>query len=761
MFLDAVTPRPKTTPSMVSLLTGHYPYVHGIRANFKPLPAVELEIDPSSPLHPRADTPGTLAERLRGEGYRTAAFVSNFVLTRDRSGLQRGFEVYDDELPDSEQNRKNILERKAKATTDRALEWIAENGDEPFFVWVHYIDPHGSYDPPEDVLRDIQSMEVTGVPPSAGPKVPLAAADLQEVLVDRSGRRIFVARHNLLPHPDAPRDDTQFYVDAYDAEIRFMDRECGRLLEATRSRNLRDRTMVVFTADHGESLGEHSIYFEHGYLIYEPSSKIPLVVRVPELGDEMRGTQIEEQVDLLDVHATILDWLGLTPDAGLPGRSLLAAIRGGDAPESRPAFIEKAEHGFNLRAVRLSGWKLIYNFENPPAWPLRDKRELYHIATDPFEEKNLYTSDDPRARAARDELHPLLMEFVRSTAELRSFAGEEAEAVANLSEADRKRLEAMGYTNPLEQAAIPTPSSTPTEPFETRIPPDTEDPVEILRWALQDRPALRAFALAILAHAGEIDSEELFSYLAPHHPPAVRCTAAELLGELRIDGARNRLHEMLESAEGIELALSCATGLLLLGDDAAYPTLEKGLTHWNAAVRARAAHALSRVASPAFRSTLRTLEEDPEPEVRVMALRTLLLQDEPGAREALLEVIRESLEGTRSSVVRNPLAVAAGVLTLAETGAASELSTLYASLAPERAQLLQGVFFEASLWCIPGSAEGVLAQIDSIPPLTRRRILNAAASRAGEAARDVLRRSLHDEDPELRVIAAAHLLRTR
>src|SRR5690349_10824735 len=144
----------------------------------------------------------TAAEDFKKDGYRTAAFVSGFPLDR-RFGFDRGFETYDDHLPKGNDRRRTpYVERFADATTDAALKWLGSSISSRWFLWVHYYDPHAPYEPP---------------------------ADLAE-------------QYRQLP---------------YDGEIAFVDRQLGRLLRALESGNQTSKTIVLVTADHGESLGEH------------------------------------------------------------------------------------------------------------------------------------------------------------------------------------------------------------------------------------------------------------------------------------------------------------------------------------------------------------------------------------------------------------------------------------------------------------------------------------------------------------------------
>ncbi|MDQ3068571.1 MAG: sulfatase-like hydrolase/transferase [Acidobacteriota bacterium] len=203
-FTQAYATVPETLPSHSSMMTGLYPAGHGVHENARALAAV----------HP------VVAERLQQAGYRTAAFVSSFVLAR-RFGLARGFETYDDELPAARQ------ERSAKETTDRALAYLAAPSGKPVLLWVHYFEPHTPYAPAEPYL----------------------------------------SRHAQKP---------------YLGEIEVMDAELARLVQAFGAHASRAGTpaAIVIAGDHGEGLGDHG-EAQHGHLLYQSTMHVPLVIAGP------------------------------------------------------------------------------------------------------------------------------------------------------------------------------------------------------------------------------------------------------------------------------------------------------------------------------------------------------------------------------------------------------------------------------------------------------------------------------------------------
>jgi choline-sulfatase len=200
-FRHAYATAPETLPAHGSMFTGLYPAGHGVHENARPL----------------ARGHDRLAERLKQVGYRTAAFVSAFVLAR-RFGLAQGFDVYDDALPGGG------VERTARATTDAALAHLGAAGEGPLFVWVHYFDPHAPYAPPEPFRRR---------------------------------------------YAQAP----------YLGEVAAMDAELGRLVQAFERRAAGPAAIVV-AGDHGEGLGDHG-ESQHGNLLYQSTMRVPLLLAGP------------------------------------------------------------------------------------------------------------------------------------------------------------------------------------------------------------------------------------------------------------------------------------------------------------------------------------------------------------------------------------------------------------------------------------------------------------------------------------------------
>lgn len=271
----------------------------------------------------------TLAEMLRMRGYLTAAFVGAYVLD-SRYGLDQGFGHYDDAVHAHVAVEDGYNERPADEVTDAVLGWLertnAGPSGPPFMIWAHYFDPHGPYEP------------------------PAAYADL----------------------------------DAYDGEVAFTDAEIGRLLGWLENEGLLDRTLVVFTSDHGEGLGDHG-ELTHADLIYESTMRVPLILSNPVLFPEA-VTVADRVTGSVDIVPTVLDLLEIEPlPPGLDGRSALAA-----ADPERAIYIETLapllDYGWApLRGLRRVADKLI----------LAPDPEYFDLRRDPGEQDNLYARGGP------------------------------------------------------------------------------------------------------------------------------------------------------------------------------------------------------------------------------------------------------------------------------------------------------------------------------------------------------------------------------
>ncbi|MEZ5461815.1 sulfatase-like hydrolase/transferase [Dokdonella sp.] len=313
-----------------------------------------------------------LATRLNEAGYSTGAFVSAYVL-RAMFGLDRGFDHYDDELTSG---AEGWLDRPAGQTIDRVLPWIRAQRGKPWFAWIHLYDPHTPYAPP------------------------------------------------------AGFEGTDAFSN-YQGEVRYVDQELGRLLEAVEG--LDPKPLIVLTADHAEAFGEHG-EFEHGLFIYDTTTLVPLIFNHPAIAAAQPGYQPR----LIDIAPTILDLLGKPGLAGSDGISLVPLLFG-KTRETPPAYSETfhpwTTYGWSpLAALHDGGWKVI---DGPVP-------ELYNLAIDPGEQNDL-AADQP----ARTDRMILELDPSRSPGDL-------IDSTRIEDNATMQKLASLGYLGSASTASVPT-----------------------------------------------------------------------------------------------------------------------------------------------------------------------------------------------------------------------------------------------------------------------------------------------------------------
>lgn len=334
-----------TLPTLTSLHTGIYPDVHGQIA-------ADLRLD---------DGLTTLAEVFREGGYLTAGFVTNAYLLQ-QLGLNRGFDIYvhaGDHGSDPTfgglllyrfWRPREVVRHAAEAVTDRAIRFLRRHGEQRWFAWIHYIDPHlpyGDWYTPDlpDYGRDLQA--------TRGKTVTNIDAYL---------------KHGRIPEAD----DLRHLNAAYDAEIIYTDRQIDRLLAALDDLGLTENTIVVLTADHGEEFWEHGSLF-HGYTLYDEVVRAPLLIRGP--GRIAAGLRLPLLSGTVDVGPTLLEWAGLPKPKGFIGRSLAGGLRGETPAAPAATLAMLAKHGRKLRAVRTEDFTLIID-EQSGATELYSRADL-------------------------------------------------------------------------------------------------------------------------------------------------------------------------------------------------------------------------------------------------------------------------------------------------------------------------------------------------------------------------------------------------
>jgi arylsulfatase A-like enzyme len=253
----------------------------------------------------------------------------------------------------------------ATVVTDQALSWLEEiKGDRPFFLWLHYMDPHGPYIPPpayKAFFKDAHGHE----------SVPLEK----------------IPSYQIQRQKGIPITDVGFYRAQYDREIRYLDDEIERLLSKLDRLGLDKETLIVFTADHGESLGDHGYYLEHGRYPYQACAHIPLIL--VEKGVLPSNKTIEYPVGLIDVSATVVELSGIKVPSSFEGQSLRGLIMGEEGA-SKPEYVFMQSGDGSQLTVRQNRWKYI-NFGSKKWWynPHGLEFEFYDIYEDPLEANNV------------------------------------------------------------------------------------------------------------------------------------------------------------------------------------------------------------------------------------------------------------------------------------------------------------------------------------------------------------------------------------
>lgn len=381
LFSQAIVQGHRTPLSLPSLHTSTYPRTHGVyREGFK--------ISPSLP---------TLAEILKKNGYWTKAicfFEDNI------TGLERGFDVFTGGA-------------KTDLITKTAISWLEKNQNNKFFLWIHYLDPHSPYLPPAPYNSMFLKFGSKNMPISNNPLDGYKAIP------------VYVAENNIT--------DIDYYISQYDGEIRFVDEQLGILLQRIKELNLDKNSILILTADHGESMGEHNDYFMHGNL-YDEIIKVPLFVKCEKIIP--RAKIISHQVQLIDIAPTILNALSISKPKSMQGSSLLPLILKNKRHPSFFAFTELAASYKKIKelskeSVRTNEWKLIYTKD------IRNNNELYELYNlnlDPGENDNLIEKETNTFNFLKTKLDYWRNKIPCSE----SIAGE-------LTEEMKKALKSLGY----------------------------------------------------------------------------------------------------------------------------------------------------------------------------------------------------------------------------------------------------------------------------------------------------------------------------
>jgi len=404
VYTAAFSPAPWTVPAHASLFTGRYPSAHRTDCGSLRLPDAET----------------TLAEVLRDAGYRTVGYTANPWLGATYN-FQQGFDTWGEtwrEVPEGSPDTGASLNNQR---IERFLRWYAENSDaqrQPFFLFANYFEAHLPYHPPQPergrMLR-----------PGADP----ARVERLSHLGHPDEMAFILGRSNLTP------EDLDLLRDLYDGEVAYVDRRLGEVFDWLAETHLRDDTIVVVAADHGENLGEHGM-LDHKMSVHSTLLHVPIVVRYPRRVEADR--RIDTPVQLHDLFPTLLALAGVPPPkAGTVEATLLPGIAGARGRDPKgPIVGEFAGPPTDFLKVMAEAFpgadlsrfdRTLVSFrhgDDTLLWGSDGRHELYRTADDPLETKDLAATDTARVTAMAAEVEAWLHRPARGgAAESRASGG--------------------------------------------------------------------------------------------------------------------------------------------------------------------------------------------------------------------------------------------------------------------------------------------------------------------------------------------------
>ena len=369
---------PWTLPSISSMITSKYPTEIGVLKR-------NSRIDEKFV---------TLAEILRDNGYATHGVITHIFLKK-KYGLGQGFDTYLEKI-DSEDN--NLLSVTSPVVTAEALKIIDQNEGKPFFMFLHYFDPHYRY------------IDHEGASEYTGPFLP----------GEDESRKAQIIKANLFSD-----DDLNYFRECYRSEIRFTDAHIATVIIALKERGLYDNTVIVIVSDHGEEFGERGS-LGHGQSLFNEQTRVPFILKLSRR-DRSAAKKIRPLFSNIDISPTILDAAGIEPPASFSGTSIFRE----EGPET--VFMEVNEKKYDTlyhqSAVVHNGWKLIRDFE-------KKTFGLYRLSGDEPEKVDSYESD----KRMFFKLHKILNKYIKMTEKNRHVSGS-----TKLTEEEQKKLDTLGY----------------------------------------------------------------------------------------------------------------------------------------------------------------------------------------------------------------------------------------------------------------------------------------------------------------------------
>ena len=379
-FFNYQIQEPQTNPSHAAIFTGMYPPSNGVRIHM---------------IDKLPDSLATLATVFKDSGYRTAGLYSWMSFDPQYCNFQRGFDVYTDltvnkprildnpaiaqmsaayrtaeqylavakavdRVGGLNDNVEGAAKGRADITTDAAIAQLRSFSGNPFFMWLHYFDPHYPYEPPGNFA--------TMYDPSYTGKFNANMATIQAIIngqIDPKGQ------------------DLERLISLYQGEISYLDSQIGRLFAAIDELGLRDQVVVAISGDHGESFADHTLFvigndFFHPRSLYNDESRVPFLLRFPPRVPA--NTIVHAPAQAIDVFATLLDLAGISVPRQSQGKSLVPLMSGSDTGVSRESFALMPDYTFT--SIVVPGWKLIQNNAT-------GQRRLYDLSSDPGEQHDV------------------------------------------------------------------------------------------------------------------------------------------------------------------------------------------------------------------------------------------------------------------------------------------------------------------------------------------------------------------------------------
>lgn len=413
LFENMIAENNVTQSSFVTMLTGKNPHQHGI-VNMKPTKIPQRFL--SLPLI------------LQRKGYKTAAVDCNYRITgQSNPWFKRGFDTY----LDPSENRPTHLNLSAKEINQKAIPWLKKNAQEPnFFLFLHYWDPHYPYQPEASFAKWSKEQS----PIIAQANEPTLKSCLREPLWS------FISKYN-----QDNKSISQIQKN-YDGTVKQADHYVGELIEEVKHLGIYEDTMIILTSDHGESLGEHKIYFDH-HGLYDATLRVPLIITYPK---RLPGNKrISDLVQHADILPTITQLAKVPVPKGMgriDGTSVLSLIQP-KKRKSRP-FVVSCEANWQCkRSIRNHHWKLIQSIErdiygNP-------KYELYNLKQDPQEQRNVITQHPQVAKRLQHQMKLWVAQMLRRYRRPDPLARGAKVKMNKLTVAEeekvKKRLSELGY----------------------------------------------------------------------------------------------------------------------------------------------------------------------------------------------------------------------------------------------------------------------------------------------------------------------------